>query len=99
MQPFNPYDFTNNRERLLLESMFSSWLFHEYDDGLNQDTEQWYRDFHAGDLDSDSEWPRLFKAFAAGVSYGQDLALGLSRLSDPDMEKWQDDVYIAPEEE
>lgn len=97
MQRFNPYDFTNNRERILLESMFSNWIMHEYNDGLNQDTEQWYKDFHAGDLLSGSEWPRLFKAFAAGVSYGQDLALNLSRLSDPDMEKWQDDLHTEEE--
>lgn len=92
LQPFRPYDFTNNAERLLVEQAFSSWLIRESKDGYNQDLKQWYIDFYADLCPMDSDIiPNLFQAFAAGAVYGQDLARDLLRFESEDMKQWRDE--------
>ena len=90
---FRQYDFSNNAERLYLESLFSEWYIHEYQNGQYEELEEWFRDFFADKIDYDahgSKIPKLFRAFAAGMIYGQELADGLMRLQDLDMKKWKD---------
>lgn len=95
MLSFRQYDFTNNAERLYLEAMFSSWYMEEFKNDYYEEIAQWYKDLHAKQYNfdkGDSVIPILFKTFAAGMVYGQDLAEDLLRLSDPDMQKWNEEA-------